>query len=64
MHSPSCHGRFVVIRGCVLGVLLAGLQRTGFCRPALQAPSQFSPEKSARLHRFSPISPRDIGGMS
>ncbi len=32
MHSPSCHGTFVVIRGCGL-VASYGLQRTGFCRP-------------------------------
>ena len=64
MHSPSCHGTFVVVRGCVLGVLLAVCSASASAVPRSQATSHFSPEKSARLHRFSPVSPRDIGGMS
>jgi hypothetical protein len=64
MHSPSCHGTFVVIRGGVLGVLLAGFSALASAVPRSQATSHFSPEKSARLHLFSPVSPRDMGGLS
>jgi hypothetical protein len=61
MHSPSCHGTVVVIRGCVLWRPPSGLQRTGFCRLRGHQPHHTSALKSLRDFSFSP---RDIGGMS
>ena len=44
MHSPSCHGTFVAIRGCVLGVPLAVCSAPAFAVPRSQATSHFSPK--------------------
>jgi hypothetical protein len=64
MHSPSCHGTFVVIRGCVLGFLRAGFSAPASAVPLVTSHVTLQPEQSARLHRFSLVSLRDIGGMS
>ena len=64
MHSPSCHGTFVVIRGCVLGVLPAVCTASVLPSRGHQ-PHHTSVRKSLRDFTVSvPFSPRDIGGMS
>jgi hypothetical protein len=54
MHSPSCLGTFLVIRG-----VRAGRPPSGHRHTKLQ------PGKPPRDFSFeSPVSPRDIGGLS